>query len=100
MSDKPSCENCGHCQSGGVIPYNGCKNYSHWQRDPHKWLAILPTEPGTYWFRKHKTDTARVIEVYRRDVDQKLYGDMPSGFGMQLSMMGGEWQGPIAPRNQ
>jgi hypothetical protein len=68
-----------------------------WKRDPQKWISILPTEPGIYWWKETKKHNAVITDVYINDKDKKLYATMPSGFGMQLTMVRGRWQGPITP---
>jgi hypothetical protein len=102
MSNNERC--CGNCArktkcrgNANAVDDNCC---SRWQRDPRFWLTILPTEVGHYWWKKHKRDEAVIIEVYVRNADGKLYVSMLSGFGVQLSMVGGLWQGPIRPEGE
>lgn len=93
MNDKKSCENCKDVNAGflchdrasnphltGWRRANVC---DYWQRDPHLWFSIPPSEPGWYWL---KLDSGRAIVKW---IDKLNIGHIASG---QI------WQGPITPK--
>lgn len=86
MSDKRCCGNCGTgCDS---LLQQPCKK---WTRNPRKWLDILPTEPGVYFYRKCQHDKWKVgaIEISDRGLVWRA--------NKVTVKYNGQWQGPINP---
>ena len=106
MNDKKLCQNCGHlwadwlCHIKNTAITKRVVSCPHWTRSPCKWISILPTEPGIYWF-KTKGNDYNLCEVYV-DRDNELFSrTVNTGRrGLLLSILAGkvQFQGPIAPK--
>lgn len=105
MTDKKSCENCLRKLTERICADCDMLTHSHWIRNPQMWLAILPTEPGWYWWRANEDAKPTVIELY--SCSKKL---CKTGFQVNYSgsecweflrmIDEGEFQGPIEPNNE
>jgi hypothetical protein len=108
---KRSCENCKHyyfvealCMRKTKRVHKPATSICHnWSRRPSRWLSILPTEPGWYWWRsihwsvfaskeRGKELTARSV---RPIFVTKSFAE--SSYMKRTWMYGGQWQGPITP---
>jgi hypothetical protein len=104
--DKKSCENCGHLEadwlcdrSGGNITKRTIACGS-WTRNPDKWLDILPTEPGWY-FWKEPIKKEISMELVGKS-NNELFGFVCVGrtYDIPVKTMKGQWQGPITPKGE
>lgn len=86
MNDKKSCENCGRSMRNCPIKM---RDLQCWVSNNELWLSILPTEPGTYWWKQNKKDKYRI-----REVENGYFCDDNS----LVSEIGGYFQGPITPK--
>ena len=93
-TDKKSCDTC----KGGICPdtVNGRENYCDtWKRDPLRWLSILPTEPGWYWWRWKTNGT--IVGIINDPLSGKLVTSGERGIEIDNIRLNGQWQGPIKP---
>jgi hypothetical protein len=93
--DKKSCENCLMQTECKRCPSRkGCTSFSltRWQRNPRKWLSILPEEPAYYFYRKD-ANKWRVGEVLVKEGKLFWKSNNHEVNGTY------EWQGPITPED-
>jgi hypothetical protein len=83
-TDKKSCENCGRQMPNCPIK---TKNLTCWLRNPRKWLSILPTEPGWYWFKKQN-------EIGLMNISKLTLNEWIENSAHAKTF---QWQGPITP---
>lgn len=94
--EKKSCASCKRNLSERVCASCDMRTHSQWQRDPHKWLSILPEEPGWYWLKEDDRETheIQIVEVVIKH--HHVYRCGTECYD-QLKEVHGEWQGPIRP---
>lgn len=100
MTDKKSCQNCKRYRPGESC---FCRNFADWQRNPDKWLSILPTEPGLYFWRPDTSVKYTVVELWKISTHLCKSGLQVFFFGTEGhdfldDIQEGEWQGPIVPK--
>lgn len=102
-NDKKTCENCGNKNKIAACHtyrrdsvYPGCE---YWTRNPRKWLDILPTEPGWYWFKNNlRAKKYEVIFIFQENRNERLICQDLEGNTFILGVnIGGCFQGPITP---
>ena len=92
MPDKKTCENCGMQTKEWCIPLKVCDK---WTRNPRLWLAILPEEPGVYFYSKNLKKGWSVGEIMLNE-----HGDMVWVVNNRKVKFNGQWQGPIKPEGE
>ena len=54
-----------------------------------------PTGPGTYWFQRHPTSKAIMVEIRVTDGELMVY--WPPAEDEPLAKLKGHWRGPVLP---
>ena len=104
MMDKKSCKNCFNitCRyfNRETIPDKCVTN--KWQRNPDKWLAILPEEKDLlpnrvatpfFWRASAQSKAWLILFLFASSGIVMNHPD-----GSPIAYYGGEWQGPIVPK--
>jgi hypothetical protein len=103
--NKKSCLNCVSYPEYQITrcKYDNwpCKNHNRWQRNPRKWLSILPEEPGWYWWRRKQGNKGTVVQVYINPFNntELFFGNKTKTASLVKQYPKSEWQGPITPEN-
>jgi hypothetical protein len=85
-TDKKSCENCGRADRK-YCDEKYRPLCEKWLRNPHKWLSILPMEPGWYWFKKQN-------EIGLMNISKLTLNEWIENSAHAKTF---QWQGPITP---
>lgn len=105
MTDKKSCANCmnnlAYCRDCELNPKLTARQKvsNNHIRDSHKWLSILPTAPGWYWWRQNERYKPVIIECFSSRLEMPVAKFMDERVEI-LETLGGEFQGPIEPNNE
>ncbi len=92
IMDKKGCENC---KTKFMCANKFGDKYCHWLRNPRRWLSILPTEPGIYFYRKCTCSKWEAACLIINESGQLLWESN------RKSVKGTyEWQGPIRPEGE
>jgi len=93
MRDKKKCGNCKDGKQGAHTLEKSVTVCPLWQRSPHLWLDILPTELGDYHYTFRQEYKSEIVRLKTG----RMLSFMGSVVRVPIDGISGYFQGPITP---